>query len=331
MRARPPLLLVIVALGVFTFATRYATGLAVGSAVTLALLATLASALVVNPAAGSPSPRELPWAWASLFGALVLLMSALTFLVAPDADWWLGPGAGGLGTSLVFVAVYVLWLAPVRAIQKLRARAQDPAHREAAASELVASFRGPAPTGAIARKRRALRALAATGALMDSMCFDHAAQVIGAVDPASVGGELRAALLSTRASIAIHQGARDAAFAALAEAARYAVSRPLQDLLLINDALLESQDGRGDEALERLGRCGPPATPAHARALLVARAHALAAKGDTAAAERVVAEVVATAPEALERVAHLPGPAQSLFGAAAAARKPLAPGAPHRK
>jgi hypothetical protein len=315
MRAALFFLLALVAAGIFTLAARDAAPLTISATVLIALALPIVAALVLAPAAGTPKERStpLPWAWASLFGALVCCVSALALLLHADEPWWLPPALGAALAALVFGLFYGIWLAPMRAISRVRALADDPVRLAPAVRELVRSFAPPVPTGRVARQRRALRALTATGVLMDVLRFDEAATVIGAVDPASVTGEVRAALLATRAVVAMHSGASDAAFAALKEAAVHARSKPLLDLLVLNDALLEAQCGRGDDALDRLSRIEPPADPLRKRSYLLAKAHALAARGDLEGARGVVEEIARLAPRSLVRAAHLPGPAQALF------------------
>jgi hypothetical protein len=240
--------------------------------------------------------------------------------------WWL-PSAIGLGLSaVVFVAVSVLWFLPMRSIHRVRSFAGDPEKLESAAASLVASFDKAVPTSAIGLRRRGIRALAAVGALCDVQQFERAGRVLDLVEPNSMTGDLRAMLYLSRSTVALHFGARDAAFAALKEAAAASTGRVqlIGDIIVINSALLDAMDGRGSEALGRLTELGEPKEPGLRRAWHVARAHAFASNGDDDAARAAVEDVVRLAPEALARSAHLPGPAQRLFEEAYQSRQIIA-------
>jgi len=309
-------LVALLAAGIFTMAAGHAEPSTISATMLAAIALPVLVALAFRPAAGvSTSVGAPPWAWSTLYGSLVLCSASVAILFDLTTPWWLPPAAGVALSVVVFGVFYGLWLAPMRAIANVRAFAKDPVRLEHAVRALVASFALPAASGRIGKQRRAIRALTATGVLMDVLRFDDAATVIGAVDPAAVQGETRAALLATRAVIALHSGARDSAFHALKEAARYAKSQPILDILVVNDALLEAQDGRGEEALERLERIAVPTDKPRLRSYLLARAHAFAAKGALDEAKAVVGELVRLDPDALERAAHLPGPAKPLLDA----------------
>lgn len=325
MRRRFGFLFVLVGAGLFAVAMPGASLATIGATLVVAIALPIVAATSLHPLAGTPRGRAAspPWNWAALFGALGLSAAALVLLANGPEPWWAPPVAAlALGGAVLWL-FDSLWLAPMRAVARIRTLADDPARLEPAARALVASFAGPPPAGAVARRRRALRAMAASGALLDVLRFADANEILGRVDPASLpAGELRGALLSTRAAVALYRADRNAAFADLKEAAQHAKTPLLSDIILQNQALLEAQEGRGADALEKLARLGPPPDALRRRGQLVVRAHALAATGEVDAARAVVAEIFALGDEAggLARTAHMPGPAQLLFREALEAR-----------
>jgi len=119
-----------------------------------------------------------------------------------------------------------------------------------------------------------------------------------------------------QASLAVtflYLGDRRAAWDAVADASRHCGAFPtLEPALAINAELIASLDGSSETVLRKLDEIGRPKLPQFQRGWLLARANALAGKGDFGAARSCLSELANIAPDGLDRAIDLKGPASDL-------------------
>lgn len=315
MQILPALLLAIV-LAIFTYATADRPRVEAYVALAIAVVAWPAAyfgALRLTGAAAPRLHRASTLRWAALFPSLILLVHALTCMVLPNVSFVVGLACGLVVVTLTFAAAAKLWFLPLRPIFGLQSALDDPARADTAARELVLAFeKGPHPKGGIFLRQKAQRALAAVTVLNEARRFEEAKRVLDSVHAAGLDPLRRTVLEASRAMVLLYYGDRNGAWSALKEASTINKDPTFARILTMTDALLSALDGHGDEALTRLAELPEPTQPHFRRAWLLAKSHALAAKGDEAGARTALVELRELADDGLERAILLQGPASKL-------------------
>ena len=142
--------------------------------------------------------------------------------------------------------------------------------------------------------------------------FEAAARVLGRLGGLQLTGVLAALRDALSALTKIFRGQHEAAQGALSAITRPSALPMVEAMVLSLDSLLRALDGRHDDALRML-RSWPYPEAWHLRSRLVARAHALTASGDDAAARNTLHEIERRYGAAgLAAAAGVDGPASEL-------------------
>jgi hypothetical protein len=311
-----PLILLSLVLAIFAHAAKRLPPGEVAIMLAIALASWPMAYLSARRVAGAGArrlERAATLRWAALFPSLGLAVFALVTLLSPDAALALGTALGLVIAGATFAAAAWLWLLPLRPIFALQAVLEDPERARPAAEALVRSFeRSSSPTRGIALRRHAQRALAAVGVLSEARRFEEARRVLDRVHTPGLDPLRRSALEASRAMVLLYAGDRNGAWVALRNANEHARDPIILRILTVTFALITALDGHGDEALARLAEVPEPAEPRLRRAWLLAKSHALAARGDSSAAHAALKELANLSPDGLERAALLNGPASEL-------------------